>query len=90
VMGFDWRVPLDQAWSLVGHDVAVQGNLDPAAVLAPWDVVADKTAEVLRRAGGRPGHVFNLGHGVHPETDPANLARLVELVHVTTEQETGQ
>jgi uroporphyrinogen decarboxylase len=86
VVGFDWRVPLDQGWSRVGHDIAVQGNLDPAALLAPWEIVERKAADVLRRAGGRPGHVFNLGHGVLPETDPDNLARLVEFVHATTEE----
>jgi uroporphyrinogen decarboxylase len=86
VVGLDWRVPLDEGWSRVGHDVAVQGNLDPAALLAPWEVVERKAADVLRRAGGRPGHVFNLGHGVLPETDPDNLARLVEFVHATTEE----
>jgi uroporphyrinogen decarboxylase len=86
VVGFDWRVPLDEGWSRVGHDIAVQGNLDPAALLAPWEIVERKAADVLRRAGGRPGHVFNLGHGVLPETDPDNLARLVEFVHATTEE----
>jgi len=86
VVGFDWRVPLDQGWSRVGHDIAVQGNLDPAALLAPWEIVERKAADVLRRAEGRPGHVFNLGHGVLPETDPDNLARLVEFVHATTEE----
>jgi uroporphyrinogen decarboxylase len=86
VVGLDWREPLDEAWARLGHDVAVQGNLDPAALLAPWEVVERKAADVLRRAAGRPGHVFNLGHGVLPETDPANLARLVEFVHASTER----
>jgi uroporphyrinogen decarboxylase len=87
VVGVDWRVPLDEAWDRVGHDVAIQGNLDPAALLAPWDVVERKATEILRRAGGRAGHVFNLGHGVLPETDPESLARLVEFVHEITEQD---
>ena len=71
----DWRVPLDEAWRAVG-DRAVQGNLEPAVCLAPWDVVAGRADDVLRRAGGRPGHVFNLGHGVLPGTDADTLARL--------------
>jgi uroporphyrinogen decarboxylase len=84
VVGVDWRVPLDVAWERVGLDCAVQGNLDPAACLGPWDVVEAKAAEVLRRAAGRAGHVFNLGHGVFPETPPEILERLVELVHERT------
>jgi uroporphyrinogen decarboxylase len=83
VVGVDWRVPLDRAWTRVG-DRAVQGNLDPATCLAPWSVVADRTAAVLDAAGGRPGHIFNLGHGVLPDTDPDVLARLVDFVHERT------
>ena len=63
---------------------AVQGNLDPAVCLCPWDVVEANVQEVLTANGGRPGHVFNLGHGVLPETDPAVLGRIVELVHEAT------
>jgi uroporphyrinogen decarboxylase len=81
VVGVDWRVPLDDARSRVGPGRAVQGNLDPATCLAPWDVVAEEARDVLRRAGTAPGHVFNLGHGVLPETDPGILSALVELVH---------
>jgi uroporphyrinogen decarboxylase len=84
VIGLDWRLPLDEGWSLVGGR-AVQGNLDPAALTAPWDVVEREALEVLSRADGRPGHIFNLGHGVLPETDPTTLTRLVELVHERTE-----
>jgi uroporphyrinogen decarboxylase len=80
VVGVDWRVPLDVARSRVPGK-AVQGNLDPAVCLAPWDVVADRTRDVLRRNGGRPGHIFNLGHGVLPELDPGVLAQVVDLVH---------
>ena len=79
----DWRLPLDEAWSRIG-DRAIQGNLDPAACLAPWDVVAERTADVLARAGDRAGHVFNLGHGGLPETDADTLARIVSLVHERT------
>lgn len=80
VVGVDWRVPLDVARERVPGK-AVQGNLDPAVCLAPWDVVADRTRDVLRRNGGRPGHIFNLGHGVLPELDPGVLAQVVDLVH---------
>ncbi len=82
VVGVDWRVPLDEARRRVGPGVAVQGNLDPAVCLAPWEVVAEAALDVLVRGGGT-GHVFNLGHGVLPETDPDVLARLVALVHDT-------
>ncbi len=81
VVGVDWRVPLDAARARLGDGVALQGNLDPAVCLAPSDVVAAEATDVLRRNGGHPGHVFNLGHGVLPETDPDALARLVDLVH---------
>ena len=81
VVGVDWRVPLDVARRRVPPGVALQGNLDPDVCLAPWPVVADRARDVLRRADGRPGHVFNLGHGVLPETDPSILERVVELVH---------
>jgi uroporphyrinogen decarboxylase len=84
VVGVDWRVPLNEAWERIGFDVGVQGNLDPAMCLAPWDAVETKALSVLRRAAGRPGHVFNLGHGVLPATDPDILARLVDLVHERT------
>lgn len=81
VVGVDWRVPLDDARRRLGPDTAVQGNLDPGVCLAPWEVLAAEARDVLARNAGRPGHVFNLGHGVLPETDPDALARLVELVH---------
>jgi len=84
VIGVDWRVTLDVAWERVGHDRGIQGNLDGAALLGPWERVAAGAEDVLARAGGRPGHIFNLGHGVVPETDPADLRRLVELVHERT------
>ncbi len=81
VIGLDWRVPLDAAWSRLGDSVAVQGNLDPAVLLAPFEVVAEQAARILRQAGGRPGHIFNTGHGLLPETPPDTVARLVDWVH---------
>jgi uroporphyrinogen decarboxylase len=84
VIGLDWRLPLDAGWAVV-DDRAVQGNLDPAALTSTWDVVERETLDVLERAGGRPGHIFNLGHGVLPGTDPELLTRLVGLVRDRTE-----
>ncbi|MGZ5214559.1 MAG: uroporphyrinogen decarboxylase [Actinomycetota bacterium] len=89
VIGVDWRTPLDVAWDRVGPDVAVQGNLDPAVLSAPWDVVEAETDRVLARAASRDGHIFNLGHGVPPGTDPDTLRRLVDLVHERTERQEG-
>ena len=80
VVGVDWRVPLSKARERIGEGFAVQGNLDPAICLAPWPVVEEHALEVLRQGGGL-GHIFNLGHGVLPGTDPDILARLVDLVH---------
>jgi uroporphyrinogen decarboxylase len=80
-IGVDWRIPLDAAWERIGHDRAVQGNLDPLALLGSWDVVKRETDAILRRSEGRPGHIFNVGHGIHPQTDPTMLQRLVAYVH---------
>jgi uroporphyrinogen decarboxylase len=84
VIGIDWRVPLDVAWERIGHDRGIQGNLDGAVLLGPWERVEREADEVLQAAQGRPGHIFNLGHGVLPETEPDLLGRLVELVHERT------
>jgi uroporphyrinogen decarboxylase len=84
VIGLDWRVPLDRGWELVGDARGVQGNLDPAVLLGPWERIEEATRDILDRAGGRPGHVFNLGHGVMPDTDPAVLRRLTEFVQDAT------
>jgi uroporphyrinogen decarboxylase len=81
VVGVDWRLPLDDAVRRLGGDAVVQGNLDPAVCLAPWEVVAERTHDVLRRGAEAPAHIFNLGHGVLPSTNPDVLARLVDLVH---------
>lgn len=80
VIGLDWRMPLDVGWDVVGPEHAVQGNLDPAALLGPWERVEAGARDVLERAGGRPGHIFNLGHGVLPQTDPDVVTRLTALV----------
>jgi uroporphyrinogen decarboxylase len=81
VIGLDWRVDLDAGWRAVGHDVAVQGNLDPVALLARPAVIRPCVAAILERAGGRPGHIFNLGHGVLPQTPVEHVKALVDLVH---------
>lgn len=81
VIGVDWRVDLDRAWSRVGHDVAIQGNLDPVALLAPPAEIRKRVRDILRRAQGRPGHIFNLGHGVLPETPVDHVKAMVDAVH---------
>jgi uroporphyrinogen decarboxylase len=85
VIGLDWRIGLDDGWALAGADRAVQGNLDPAVLLGPWERIEAAATDILDRAAGRPGHIFNLGHGVLPGTDPSVLGRLREFVHARTE-----
>jgi uroporphyrinogen decarboxylase len=80
IIGVDWRLPLDEAWARVGFDLGIQGNLDPAALLAPPPLMEAKALDVLRRAAGRPGHIFNLGHGLLPSTPLDNVVRLVDFV----------
>jgi uroporphyrinogen decarboxylase len=84
VIGLDWRIPLDRGWAEVGDERGVQGNLDPGVLLAPWERIEAEARAILDRAGGRPGHVFNLGHGVPPNADPVVLRRLTEFVHEAT------
>lgn len=81
VIGADWRIPIDAAWDRIGHDRAIQGNLDPTVLLADFGVVRRKASEVLEAAAGRPGHVFNLGHGILPGTPVDNVRRLADFVH---------
>ncbi len=81
VIGIDWRISLDDAWQTVGYDKGVQGNLDPVVLLADRDEIRRRANEILEQAGGRPGHIFNLGHGVLPQTPPENAIALVEAVH---------
>jgi len=80
VIGLDWRVPLDEGWKLLGNSGAVQGNLDPVALFAGWKEVKQRAKDVVNRAGGRPGHIFNLGHGILPETPVENVKALAEFV----------
>jgi uroporphyrinogen decarboxylase len=84
VIGLDWRTPLDVGWDAVGEERGVQGNLDPAALLGPWERIEEGALDVLDRAGARPGHIFNLGHGVLPQTDPEVVTRLTALVQEHT------
>jgi uroporphyrinogen decarboxylase len=84
VIGLDWRIPLARGWAEVGSDRGIQGNLDPALLLGPWDRVEAAALAIIEAAAGRPGHIFNLGHGVLPATEPDDLGRLVELVHHET------
>lgn len=83
-VGVDWRRPIDEAWARLGEGVAVQGNLDPQALLGPRDELLRRTDDVLRRAAGRPGHIFNLGHGILPETPEESVAAVIERVHERT------
>ncbi len=84
VLGIDWRIPIDDAWRRVGFDVGIQGNLDPAALLGPREAWRAEAADILRRTEGHEGHVFNLGHGVLPETPIEHLQELVRFVHEST------
>jgi len=84
VIGLDWRLPIERGWDSIGSGHGVQGNLDPAVLLGPWERAEEAAVGILDAVAGRRGHVFNLGHGVLPDTDPAALRRLVELVHERT------
>ena len=81
VIGLDWRLPIDESWAIVGHDRGVQGNLDPTVLLGPADRMFAAADDVLRRAGGRPGHIFNLGHGILPSTPLEHVQALAKHVH---------
>ena len=81
VIGVDWRVRLDEAWARIGCDRAIQGNLDPAALLGPLPEIERRVIEILRRVAGRPGHIFNLGHGILPETPVEHVSAVVEMIH---------
>jgi len=81
VIGVDWRIPIDDAWAQIGPGFAIQGNLDPHVLFAPWPEIQRRADDILHRAAGRPGHIFNLGHGILTETPVENVARLAEYVH---------
>ena len=85
VIGADWRIPLDEAWERIGFDRAIQGNLDPDAAARPARSHARRADDVLERAGGRPGHIFNLGHGILPSTPVEHVQALARYVHQKTE-----
>jgi uroporphyrinogen decarboxylase len=80
VIGLDWRIPLDEGWRSLEFRGAVQGNLDPVLLFAGWSELKSRAQEILRRAGGRPGHIFNLGHGILPETPVENVKNLARFV----------
>jgi len=86
IISVDWRVNLDDAWARIGYERGIQGNLDPSLLLTSWDVIEEGMRDVLKRADGRPGHIFNLGHGVPADTQPAMLRRLADAVHEATQQ----
>jgi uroporphyrinogen decarboxylase len=87
VLGLDWRIPLDEGWKMLGHDVAVQGNLDPTVLFAPLPEIKKRVEDILRRAAGRSGHIFNLGHGILQHTPVENVRAVVEMVHQFSLQE---
>jgi uroporphyrinogen-III decarboxylase len=86
IIGVDWRIELDAAWSVVGDDKGVQGNLDPAVLLTDRETIRRRAKEILHRASGRPGHIFNLGHGILPQTPVENVQYLVEVVRELSEK----
>jgi len=86
MISIDWRMDLDTAWVRIGYDHGIQGNLDPTLLLTPWDVIEEGMHDVLQRAANRPGHIFNLGHGVLADTPPEILRRLVDAVHESTKR----
>ncbi len=81
VVSLDWRIALDSGWQSIGSDVGVQGNLDPVLLMAPWPVLKQRAEEILDAAAGRPGHIFNLGHGILPSTPEDSVRALTEFVH---------
>ena len=81
VIGVDWRMPLDEAWAMLGQDIAVQGNLDPVALFGPLHEIERRVEDILRRAAGRPGHIFNLGHGILPQTPVEHVSAAIDMVH---------
>jgi uroporphyrinogen decarboxylase len=89
VIGLDWRIPLDEGWSRLEHKSAVQGNLDPVLLFADWKELKARAEDILRLAAGRPGHIFNLGHGILPETPVDNVKHLARFVQEYSGAGTG-
>jgi uroporphyrinogen decarboxylase len=87
VIGVDWRMPLDAAWRRIGYDVGIQGNLDPVALFAPLPEIARRVDAILQQAGNRPGHIFNLGHGILPETPVEHVHAVAEMVHARSQRQ---
>ena len=87
VIGLDWRIPLDDGWGVAGPDLAVQGNLDPVVLFAPEHEIERRVLDVVKRADGRPGHIFNLGHGILPQTPPEAVGFVADLVHRATRRD---
>ena len=81
VIGADWRIPIDEAWTRIGHDRAIQGNLDPTLLLGPPHRMLEQAQDIITRVGGRPGHIFNLGHGILPSTPVEHVQMLAQFVH---------
>jgi uroporphyrinogen decarboxylase len=85
VISVDWRIPLDKAWDIIGHDVAIQGNIDPVILFTNPKEIRKRAKDIIDRAGGRPGHIFNLGHGIIVETPVDNVRALIDCVHEFTQ-----
>jgi uroporphyrinogen decarboxylase len=81
VISFDWRINIDDAWEKIGHDHSIQGNLDPTLLFAPIPVIRQRVQEIMKRVGGRPGHIFNLGHGILQHTPVDHVKAVVDMVH---------
>jgi len=81
VVSFDWRINIDDAWEKIGHDRSIQGNLDPTLLFAPIPVIRERVHDIMKRAGGRPGHIFNLGHGILQHTPVDHVKAVVDMVH---------
>ena len=81
VIGVDFRVGLDEAWRVIGHDCGIQGNLDPVALLSRPEIIQKQAGKILEQVAGKPGHIFNLGHGILPQTPVENVIALIDYVH---------
>ncbi|MGE5224663.1 MAG: uroporphyrinogen decarboxylase [Omnitrophica WOR_2 bacterium] len=90
VIGLDWRIPLDEGWAILGEEIAVQGNLDPVALFAPRELLRQQVQDILRRAGGRAGHIFNLGHGILQGTPVDQVRAVVDMVHELSSRQGGE